>query len=234
MPINKYFNHHVVNQGFSLIEVLIAILILSIGLLATAAMQMNALQNTSNSEYRTQAVNLVMDMADKMQANYTEVLKDAATTPYDTSIAGNRCGGDAACVAAWNECCNIANLQSWINVVQNGIDFDADGVLDILPLPGGNAVICRDSNHDLFSNDIDSDGNGVIDNNDDPCTAAANVCDVSGTANNFAPYVIRVCWTEAGARRDVDGDGDIDDNDRDANQIIQNTRYVRQFSATLQ
>lgn len=212
--INNSLNKKVQHKGFSMIEVLIAILILSIGLLATAAMQMNALQNTSNSEFRTQAINLVMDMTDKMQANYSQVLKDAATTPYDPN---NACaGGDTACSNAKLEYTN------WIAQVT-------------VALPGGNAIVCRDSDHDLFGNDIDSDNSGTIDNDDDPCDPAAdNICDVSGTASNFAPYVIRVCWTESGGRRDIDGDGDVDDNDRDANQIIQNTRYLRQFSATVQ
>lgn len=223
MPLKNKMNINTQVKGVSLIEVLIALVILSIGLLATAAMQMKALQNTSNSEYRTQAINLVMDMADKMQANYGEVLKDAATTPYDPTV--NRCSGDATCLRAQSEYINYLvpdDINTWVGQVRAA-------------LPDGNAIICRDSDHDLFTNDIDSDADGSIDNNDDPCdSTAANICDVAGTANDFSPYVVRVCWTESGGRRDVDGDGDIDENDRIANQIIKNTRILLQFSATVQ
>lgn len=231
MPINNYKEQTVLQKGFSMIEVLIAVLILAIGLLATAAMQMMSMQNTSNSEFRSQAVNMAMDMADRMQTNYIQVVKDAATTPYDPTT--NRCGGDAACLSAQSEYINYADLDdvtTWVGQVRAA-------------LPGGNAIVCRDSDHDL-ANDFDSDNDGAITNADDPCTAAANVCDVAGTANNFAPYVIRVCWTESGGRRDMDGDGDIEDDDREVsaanptspvlNQIIQDSRVLHQFSITVQ
>jgi len=223
MPIKKRNGLFVQQKGISMIEVLIAVVILAIGLLATASMQLMSLQNSSNSEFRTQAVNLVMEMADQMQTNYTEVLKDAATTPYDPAI--DRCaGGDTACSNAQAEYINYADLNdvtTWVGQVRAA-------------LPDGNAIICRDSNHEL-ANELDSDNSGAINNNDDPCTPAANVCDVAGTANNFSPYVIRVCWSETGNRRDIDGDGDIDANDREANQIVlPNGRALHQFSITVQ
>lgn len=42
-------------RGFSLIEVLVAVLILGIGLLGAAALQLLSLQNINNAELRTQA-----------------------------------------------------------------------------------------------------------------------------------------------------------------------------------
>ena len=56
-------------QGVSLIEVLIAVLVLSIGLLGVAALQAQALRNNQSSFQRTQAVMLSYFMLDAMRAN---------------------------------------------------------------------------------------------------------------------------------------------------------------------
>lgn len=56
-------------QGVSLIEILIAVLVLSIGLLGVAALQVQALRNNQSSFQRTQAVMLSYFMLDAMRAN---------------------------------------------------------------------------------------------------------------------------------------------------------------------
>lgn len=56
-------------QGLSLIEVLIAALILAIGLLGVAAMQAVTLRNSQSAFDRTQAVVLSYSMFDAMRAN---------------------------------------------------------------------------------------------------------------------------------------------------------------------
>ena len=56
-------------QGLSLIEVLIAALILAIGLLGIAAMQAVTLRNSQSAFDRTQAVVLSYSMFDAMRAN---------------------------------------------------------------------------------------------------------------------------------------------------------------------
>ena len=61
-------------SGFTLIEVLVAVLILSIGFLGVAALQMNALKNNQSASQRSQATILAYFMMDEMRAN-----KDVAT-----------------------------------------------------------------------------------------------------------------------------------------------------------
>lgn len=61
-------------KGFSLIEVLIAVLVLSIGLLGLGAMQMNALKSASQAHLKSVANFLAYDMADRMRANRDETL----------------------------------------------------------------------------------------------------------------------------------------------------------------
>ena len=56
-------------QGFTLLEVLIAIVVLSFGLLGMAGLQANGVKNTHSANLRTLAVHQAYDMADRMRAN---------------------------------------------------------------------------------------------------------------------------------------------------------------------
>ncbi|TKS54499.1 type IV pilus modification protein PilV [Luteimonas yindakuii] len=56
--------------GFSLIEVLIALVILALGLLGFALLQTLNLRYTQSANYRTQATNLAYDLLDQMRSNH--------------------------------------------------------------------------------------------------------------------------------------------------------------------
>lgn len=56
-------------QGVSLIEILIALVILSVGLLGMAGLQARTLSLNHSAYQRTQAVNLSYDITDRMRAN---------------------------------------------------------------------------------------------------------------------------------------------------------------------
>jgi type IV pilus assembly protein PilV len=63
-------NRHIENQrGFTLLEVLIALLILSIGLLGLAALQTVGLRSNQMASMRTQAIQATYDISDRMRAN---------------------------------------------------------------------------------------------------------------------------------------------------------------------
>jgi type IV pilus assembly protein PilV len=57
------------SKGFSLIEVLVAVLVLAIGLLGVAALQINATRANQSAELRSQASMLAYFMLDAMRAN---------------------------------------------------------------------------------------------------------------------------------------------------------------------
>jgi len=57
------------NTGFSLIEVLVALVVLSMGLLGLAAIQLTGLKNNQSAYFRTSATVLAYDMADRMRLN---------------------------------------------------------------------------------------------------------------------------------------------------------------------
>ncbi len=60
--------------GFTLLEVLIALIIVSIGLLGVAAMQASTLKNAGSSKYRSAAISLTSDMSDRLRANLEGVM----------------------------------------------------------------------------------------------------------------------------------------------------------------
>lgn len=56
-------------NGFSLIEVMVSLLILSIGLLGMIGLQLAGMRSTQNAYYRSQATLLVSDMTERMRSN---------------------------------------------------------------------------------------------------------------------------------------------------------------------
>lgn len=58
-------------SGFTMVEVLVALVVLTIGLLGIAALYLNSLQAGRTAIYRTQAVNLAADLADRIRMNRT-------------------------------------------------------------------------------------------------------------------------------------------------------------------
>jgi type IV pilus assembly protein PilV len=66
-PMNR--NHTHKDSGFTLLEVLIALLVLSIGLLGLAALQTTGLRSNQMASMRTLATQLAYDMTDRMRAN---------------------------------------------------------------------------------------------------------------------------------------------------------------------
>lgn len=91
------------SQGFSLVEVLVALLVLSIGLLGLAALQTTSLQYNTGSYLRTQATFLAYDIIDRMRANSAAVV-DADGTGYDqptsTAISFTVNCGVSSCTSA--------------------------------------------------------------------------------------------------------------------------------------
>ncbi len=91
MSSRKHHSLHRV-RGFTLIEVLVALLVLSIGLLGVAALQLTSLRSNHSSSLRSQATLLAYDIVDRMRANQTA----ATAGSYDIALAGTSAGGTVA------------------------------------------------------------------------------------------------------------------------------------------
>lgn len=71
-------------SGFTLLEVLISILVLSIGLLGLAGVMASSMRNSHSAYQRTQATWLAYDMIDRMRVNRATAI--ASTNNYDVSM----------------------------------------------------------------------------------------------------------------------------------------------------
>ena len=82
-------------RGFSLIEVLIALIIMSVGMLGIASLYVQSMQAGRTSLFRHNAVTLAGDVADRMRAN------PIAGAAYEGAGADNGCiAGTATCTNA--------------------------------------------------------------------------------------------------------------------------------------
>ena len=68
------------NSGFTLIEVLIAMLVLAVGLLGLAGMQATGIRNNLSAYNRSLATQLAYDMADRMRSNVADAGTFGAST----------------------------------------------------------------------------------------------------------------------------------------------------------
>ena len=78
-------------SGFSILEVLIAIIILSIGMLGAVGMQAAAMQANKETRNQAAATTLGRDLAERMRGNHTVAIKTlAADNPYifDATLTG--------------------------------------------------------------------------------------------------------------------------------------------------
>lgn len=87
-------------SGFSLLEVLIAILVLSFGLLGFALMQTMNVRFVQSSNYRTQATNLAYDLIEQMRSNRYQAnwYSSASFDPGSVDVA-TACSPDAGAVS---------------------------------------------------------------------------------------------------------------------------------------
>jgi type IV pilus assembly protein PilV len=84
-------------SGVTMIESLISIVVISIGLLGLAALQINSLKNNSSAYFHTQAIMMAHNMADRIRANQVQILNYVGIdteSAYDQDCMANTC--DAA------------------------------------------------------------------------------------------------------------------------------------------
>ena len=97
-------------RGFTLIEVMVAVVVLAVGLLGLAGLQATSLRFNDSAYQRSQATALAYDMVDRMRANRREAISTSGnpynlptSTPALTCTSGAAAGATLAAqdVAAW-------------------------------------------------------------------------------------------------------------------------------------
>jgi len=96
ISINRRNRPTKLQRGFSLVEVLIALIILSVGMLGIAGLYVQSMQAGRTSMFRHNAVTLVGDIADRIRANPSAGAAYTATTGVDNDCVG----GDVNCTPA--------------------------------------------------------------------------------------------------------------------------------------
>lgn len=105
-------------RGASLIEVLVAVLVMAVGALGVAAMQTVSLRNSQSALERTQVSVATYSILDSMRANRT-----AATQGfYDTEMT--------CTVPATNDSLVGSDLSRWYTELQQGINTNACASID--------------------------------------------------------------------------------------------------------
>lgn len=128
IPSSALFHHH---RGFTLIEVLITIIILAIGLLGLAALQLNALRNNTTAYERTQATMLAYDIVDRMRANRDAANAGSYNTALDTTPPAQNCTGTG------QNCSNIELAQHDLSLWKCSLGkFNSNGVCTGLGMTG--------------------------------------------------------------------------------------------------
>lgn len=126
--------------GFTLLEVLVAAVILSVGLLGVAGLQLKGLRYSQGAYLRSQATLAVNDIVDRMRANRDGVAAGA----YAAIDSAGPAPADPGCIASADGCtpAQLArhDIRDWLQLFDN-----VNGDSDYIPLlPSGQGTVSRD------------------------------------------------------------------------------------------
>jgi len=120
MPLKK-----INQQGFSLLEVLIAVVVVSIGFLATARMQVEGLRSSQSAYFSSQATLMMRDMADRMRAN-----SNGVTDGHYRNVETSNSTAWPGCIASESECtaedvakADLASWSRYLYAPPNAVEF---------------------------------------------------------------------------------------------------------------
>jgi type IV pilus assembly protein PilV len=110
-------------RGFSLIEVLVAVLVLAVGLLGVAGLQGVSVRNNHSAYMRTQATHLAYEIVDAMRANRNVALAGGYALAWNTVPSASDAIAQADLVAWRNRLTGL--LPTGDTRVQLDVDCDA-------------------------------------------------------------------------------------------------------------
>jgi type IV pilus assembly protein PilV len=148
------------SNGATLIEVLIATLVLAVGLLGLAGLQATSIKNNLSAYKRSQATQLAYDMADRMRANRNESINLTTGNVITTSTYLTM--APTAAVAQTN-CTTVTGCSS-AQMAQHDL-FQWNAALNTA-LPGGTGTIAVATNVFTITITWDDNSDGVINASD--------------------------------------------------------------------
>jgi len=145
-----------IQQGVTLIEAMIALLVISIGLLGIASLQLTAMSQNTSALNHSQAVWYAYNMSDRIRANITEFAN------YDGIDTSNGYSQDCMSQACSNAQMRVADAADWATLVAN--------------LPAGRGIITSNADGLLVSVMWDDEGSGATGTGCGPDTAVDLTC----------------------------------------------------------
>ena len=123
-------------QGFSMMEVLIAVVVLTVGLLGGAAMQAQALSSNRDARLASVAVGLAREVGEMMRGNKNIAIdSNPGANPYLVAATGTAPSVGVDCFSS--SCANPVDLAKWQM---------ADWISRVMDaLPGARVAVCYDS-----------------------------------------------------------------------------------------
>ena len=130
-------------RGFSLIEVLVSVVIMSVGILGIAGMQVISLQQNRSALLRAEALQLGNDILDRMRANPLETYAGVAFSDTPPATADN-CRVDA---------CTAEEMKDYDTILWqcsiNGTAFAICNTWNVVGnMPGGQGAIVDNTGDD--------------------------------------------------------------------------------------
>lgn len=183
-------------RGFSLLEVLISIIILSFGLLGMVGLQATALQANREAKAQSVGISLARELAEMMRSN-----KDIALLTTGNPYLGNFATAPLA-IAAPSYCLNTSNTSSACTTTTAIASAQMTEWLTRVEsqLPGARVMVCIDSA---------------------PFVASTGLPQWSCTASAGAATVIKIGWTQGSTNRALTGSSAIERaNDTGSRPII--------------
>jgi type IV pilus assembly protein PilV len=128
--------------GFNLIEVMVALVILSIGILGMAKLQVTGIKQNQSAYMRSQANLLAYDVVDRMRVN-----RDALTSYFQVTsgTANANCLAAAGCTEAQMA---SHDLSEWFATIAR-------------ELPAGSGLVCRSDSSGDVNGTPDCEGNST-------------------------------------------------------------------------
>jgi type IV pilus assembly protein PilV len=124
-------------RGFSLVEALVALVVMSIGMLGIAALYVESLRSGTSALLRTQAVALAGDMADRIRANPNAGAAYAKAVDDNGNVTPSCTTGGGICTVAQMAATDIAQ---WAQQLDDRRDDPSVGRLG-LPLGRGTIAV---------------------------------------------------------------------------------------------
>ena len=97
-------------RGLTLVEIMVAVLVMSIGVLGLAGLQTLSMRFNTSAHHRTQATALAYDLADRMRANRPAALNDEYNVAFESPTP--TCG-----VAATTGTVRDQDIANWRNAL---------------------------------------------------------------------------------------------------------------------